>query len=94
MHYYYILYRLFHMRATGALQDSGAAPSSACVIVDDGGSGPLPLLAVLADGFGAPKSCPPSATCTWLMLDRLLGELFLRCSLQLRTAFDRKGLQS
>jgi hypothetical protein len=55
------------MRATGALQGSSAAPSSACVAVDDDGSGPLPLLAALADGSGPPASCPPSATCTLLV---------------------------
>jgi hypothetical protein len=52
-----ILY--YHIRATGALQDSSAAPSSPCVAVDDCGSSPLPLLAVLADGFRALRSCPP-----------------------------------
>jgi hypothetical protein len=67
MHHYHIPYQLLPYARTGALQDSSAAPSSACVAVDDGGSSPLPLLAVLADGFGAPKSCPSSATCTWLM---------------------------
>jgi hypothetical protein len=55
------------MRATGALQGSSAAPSSACVAVDDDGSGPLPLLAALADGSGPPASCLPSATCTLLV---------------------------
>jgi hypothetical protein len=55
------------MRATGALQGSSAAPSSAYVAVDDDSSSPLPLRAALANSSSLPASCLPSVTYTLLV---------------------------